>query len=218
MFRNRSDAGHRLAQMLTFLHDADVVVLGLPRGGVVVAAEVARALRAPLDVLVVRKLGVPYQPEVAMGAVGEGGVRVLNPSVIEAAGITPEALDRVEQAERAELARRVERYRHGRDAEPLAERTVVVVDDGIATGATARAACQVARARGAAHVVLAVPVAAADTAEDMRAVADQVVCVDTPRFFMAVGEYYDDFRQTSDEEVVALLEGSAHILEGRHPR
>lgn len=218
MFQNRTDAGHRLAQRLTWLHDADVVVLGLPRGGVVVAVEVARALNAPLDVLVVRKLGVPYQPEVAMGAIGEDGVRVLNPGVLDAAGITPAALDRVEQAERAELERRVQRFRHGRDAEALAERTVVIVDDGVATGATARAACEIARARGASRVVLAVPVAAADTAAELRTVADEVVCLETPELFMAVGERYADFRQTSDEEVVALLEGSAHILEGGHPQ
>jgi putative phosphoribosyl transferase len=217
MFQNRTDAGRRLAQRLTWLHDADVVVLGLPRGGVVVAAEVAHALAAPLDVIVVRKLGVPFQPEVAMGAVGEEGVRVLNPSVLNAAGITPEELDRVERAEREELDRRVQRYRHGRDAEPLAERTVVIVDDGIATGATAHAACEIARARGAARVVLAVPVAAADIAAELRAVADDVVCAETPQLFLAVGEHYSDFRQTSDEEVVALLEGFAHILEGGAP-
>lgn len=218
MFHNRTDAGHRLAQRLTWLHDADVVVLGLPRGGVVVAVEVARALSAPLDVIVVRKLGVPAQPEVAMGAVGEEGVRVLNPSVLAAAGITDEALAKVERAERDELERRVQRYRGGRDAEPLAERTVVIVDDGIATGATARAACEIARARGASRVVLAVPVAAATTVAELTGIADEVVAVETPEHFMAVGERYEDFRQTSDEEVVALLEGSAHILEGGHPQ
>ncbi|GHJ46924.1 hypothetical protein Cs7R123_42660 [Catellatospora sp. TT07R-123] len=217
-FSHRTDAGHRLAQRLTFLHDAEPVVLGLPRGGVVVAVEVARALGAPLDVLVVRKLGVPGQPEVAMGAIGEEGVRVINDDVLAMTGLGEHDIAAVEERERAELVRRVARYRGGREAEPIAERTVVIVDDGVATGATARAACEIARARGAARVVLAVPVASPDSATELRRVADEVICLETPGSFFAVGEFYDDFRQTSDEEVIALLEGSAHILEAAHPQ
>ncbi|MBV1851234.1 phosphoribosyltransferase [Catellatospora tritici] len=216
-FAHRTEAGHRLAQRLTFLHDAEPVVLGLPRGGVVVAVEVARALGAPLDVLVVRKLGVPGQSEVAMGAIGEEGVRVLNDDVLAMTGLGEHDVAVVEDHERIELERRVRRYRGGRPPEPITDRTVVIVDDGIATGATARAACEIARARGAARVVLAVPVASPDSVVELRRVADEVISLETPSSFFAVGEFYADFRQTSDEEVVALLEGSGHILEAAHP-
>lgn len=159
VFADRVDAGRYLARRLRHLRGEDVVVVGLPRGGVPVAAEVARALQAPLDVIVVRKLGVPFEPELATGAIGEGGVRVINGDVTRAVGVTAEQVARVEIFERAELQRRAQRFRAGREPVPLADRVVVIVDDGVATGSTAHAACQVARVQGAARVVLAVPVA-----------------------------------------------------------
>ncbi len=204
-FADRADAGRELAAALQSYRGRDIVVLGLPRGGVPVAAEVARALGAPLDVLVVRKLGVPYQPELAFGAIGEGGVRVLNSEVLRRTGLSEETIAGVETAERAELQRRVERYRGGRGGAPLAGRVAMIVDDGFATGATARAAAQVARAGGAAAVVLAAPIGAARTVADLREVADDVVCLGAPHDFVAVGQGYRDFGQTSDEEVCALL-------------
>lgn len=164
LFINRVDAGRRLGERLQHLRGDNVVVVGLPRGGVPVASEVARVLGAPLDVIVVRKLGVPFQPELGMGAIGEGGVRVLNEALVGSAGVTPDELAAVERRERAELDRRIRRYRGGRLGVSLAGRTVVIIDDGIATGSTARAACRVVRAQGAARVVLAVPVAPRDWA------------------------------------------------------
>ncbi len=204
-FADRSDAGRRLAEVLQDYRGRDVLVLGLPRGGVPVAAEVARALGAPLDVLVVRKLGVPEQPELAFGAIGEDGVRVLNDAVVRRTGLGEKEIGAVEAAERAELERRVTRYRGGRPARPLAGRTVLIVDDGFATGATARAAALVARARGADTVVLAAPIGASDTVADLSSVADDVICLGAPFDFVAVGQGYRDFSQTSDDEVCALL-------------
>ena len=205
LFEDRVDAGHRLAQRLNFLRGQDVVVLGLPRGGVPVAFEVAEALRAPLDVLVVRKLGVPFQPELAFGAIGEGGVRVINDSVVREADLSSDDIDAIEGEQRVELERRVERFRGGRDQISLAARVAVLVDDGIATGATAKAACQVARAQGASRVVLAVPIGPDDIVERFAGYADDVVCLETPAFFSAVGQGYRAFTQTSDDEVIALL-------------
>ncbi|MGZ4581497.1 MAG: phosphoribosyltransferase family protein [Nocardioidaceae bacterium] len=207
-FTDRVDAGRRLAARLSHLAGEDVVVLGLPRGGVPVAFEVARALAAPLDVLVVRKLGVPFQPELAMGAVGEGGVTVHNERILDEARITVDELATVEQRERAEVDRRVPRFRSGAPTS-LAGRTAVVVDDGIATGSTARAACQIARAKGADRVVLATPVAPPDRVASLRGDADEVVCLETPAYFVSIGSFYDDFSQTSDEEVVDLLTRAA---------
>ncbi|MDT5357638.1 MAG: putative phosphoribosyl transferase [Mycobacterium sp.] len=206
LFKDRADAGRQLAGRLAFLRGQDVVVLGLPRGGVPVAFEVAEALRAPLDVLVVRKLGVPFQPELAFGAIGEGGVRVINESVVREADLSDEDMAAVEKQQRAELQRRSQRFRQGREQISLAGRVAVIVDDGIATGATAKAACQVARAHGASRVVLAVPIGAADTAEVLAPYADEVVCLHAPAFFYAVGQGYRNFTQTSDDEVVALLD------------
>jgi putative phosphoribosyl transferase len=204
-FVDRVDAGKRLAARLQHLRGQDVVVLGVPRGGVPVAAEVARSLGAPLDVVVVRKLGLPWQPELAMGAIGEGGYSVLDRSLVARAGVSAEQLQAVEQRERQVLDTRVALLRRGRAPVDLTGRVAVVVDDGIATGATARVACEVARHLGAERVVLAVPVAAADS---LRAVteADEVVCVATPEPFVAVGNHYRSFGATRDEEVVALLE------------
>ncbi|MFI2782934.1 phosphoribosyltransferase family protein [Streptomyces sp. ALB3] len=213
LFTDRTDAGRRLGAALTHLGRHDPVVLGLPRGGVPVAYEVAQALRAPLDVIVVRKLGVPYHPELGFGAIGEGGVRVISDEIVRHAGVREKDLVAVERAEEAELARRAHAYREGRPRRPLKGRAVVVVDDGVATGATARAACQVVRAQGAAHVVLAVPVASPDVAARLREDVDEVVCLSTPSPFSAVGEWYRDFSQTSDEEVVALLaRGSGGVV------
>jgi putative phosphoribosyl transferase len=209
VFKNREDAGRRLATALERLRGSDVVVLGLPRGGVPVAFEVARALRAPLDVIVVRKLGVPFQPELAMGAIGEDGVRVLNRSVIRPSGVTDAELAKVEERERVELERRARRFRGSRPRTSLEGRTVVVIDDGIATGSTARAACQVVRAQGAVHVVLAVPVAPVGWEDRIDGDADEFVCLETPEPFYAIGQFYDDFSQTSDEEVVECLERAA---------
>ena len=204
-FRNRSEAGRRLASRLEFLRGEDVVVLGLPRGGVPVAAEVARALGAPLDVILVRKLGVPAQPELGLGAIGESGARVINPDVVRYARVGEAAIAQVEQKERAELERRAQRFRGNQPHVPLAGRTAVIVDDGIATGSTARAACQVARALGAATVVLTAPVAPPAADSILRGDADEVICLEMPEHFLAIGEWYENFAQTSDEEVVALL-------------
>ncbi|WP_431920881.1 phosphoribosyltransferase family protein [Nonomuraea jabiensis] len=206
MFVDRHDAGVRLAERLTGLvTEENVVVLGLPRGGVPVAFEVAQALGAPLDVIVVRKLGVPFQPELGFGAVGECGVRVINPEVVRMADVTPAEMAAVEKRERAEVLRRARRFRGDRPPVDLAGRTVIVVDDGIATGGTARAACQVARARGAARVILAVPVGTPDTIASLRQDADEVICLETPATFWAIGVWYADFTQTTDEQVVKLL-------------
>jgi predicted phosphoribosyltransferase len=209
-FSDRVDAGRRLAERLRgVINSADAVVLGLPRGGVPVAYEVARALGLPLDVVVVRKLGVPYQPELAMGAVGED-VRVLNEYVLRRAGVDAAALDAVERRERAEVERRTATLRAGRPAVPLAGREVVVIDDGIATGSTARAACQVVRARGAHRVVLAAPVAPARVPAELADAADEVVVLHVSDDFGAVGQFYLNFDQTSDEEVTALLALADH--------
>ncbi len=208
-FADRVDAGRRLAERLRDVHGSDVVVLGLPRGGVVVAAEVARVLGAPLDVIVVRKLGVPSRPELGMGAIGEGGARVINEQVMRFEGVTAQDLATVEERERAELDRRAARFRGDRERIRLTGRTVIVVDDGIATGSTARAACRVAREQGAARVVLAVPVAPPDAVAQLRDDVDELVCLDTPAEFFAVGQWYADFRQTTDDEVVACLDGAA---------
>ncbi|MFB9681107.1 phosphoribosyltransferase family protein [Streptosporangium vulgare] len=206
MFADRREAGMRLAERLHgFAGAENLVVVGLPRGGVPVAFEVAKALGAPLDVIIVRKLGVPFQPEVGFGALGEGGVRVIDRDIVWRANLPPEELTMVEEREHAELLRRGRRLRGDRAPLDLAGRTVIVVDDGVATGGTARAACQVARARGASQVVLAVPVGAPETIESLREVADEVVCLRTPEFFYAIGAWYRDFAQATDDQVVELL-------------
>jgi len=204
-FENRADAGRQLAARLGNLTGQDVVVLGIPRGGVPVAFEVAAALGAPLDVILVRKLGVPFQPELAMGAIGEEDVRILNGQVIRSAGVGDAELAAVERRERGELERRAERFRGERPRVSLEGRTVVVIDDGIATGASALAACSVARALGAGRVILAVPVAPRSSMAGLASAADEVVCLATPEPFFAVGQWYWDFAQTSDGEVVDLL-------------
>jgi putative phosphoribosyl transferase len=217
IFDDRVDAGRQLATRLKHLVGESVVVLGLPRGGVPVAFEVARSLAAPLDVIVVRKLGVPSQPELGMGAIGEDGVRVLNDEVIRMAAVTARELGAVEARERAELDRRARRFRGDRPRTSLQGRTAVIVDDGIATGSTARAACQVARAHGAARVVLAVPVAPPGWTTRMGRDADELIALDTPEPFRAIGQFYRDFSPTSDDEVIACLDraaAGAHAIAG----
>ena len=206
IFADRADAGRRLAARLQHLRGERVVVLGLLRGGVPVAFEVARALGAPLDVIVVRKLGVPFQPELGMGAIGEDSVRSSTRKSSASPGSPRKKLAAVEARERAELDRRALCYRGGRSREPLDGRVAVVVDDGIATGSTARAACQIAWAQRAAQVVLAVPVAPPGWEERAKGDADELVCVQTPEPFSAIGQFYADFSQTTDDEVVAYLQ------------
>jgi putative phosphoribosyl transferase len=212
-FADRADAGWRLAERLERFRGTHPVVLGLPRGGVPVAYQVASALDAPLDVIVVRKLGVPFQPEVAMGAIGEDGVRVLDRRVLDQARVSESELADVERRERHELAARLERYRRGRDRVDLTGRTAIVVDDGVATGSTARVACRIARLLGASSVVLAVPVGPVETLQDF-AEADEVVAALRPERFVAVGQYYVDFSPTSDDEVIVLLDRAARRLRG----
>ena len=207
-FTDRADAGWQLAEALESYRGDDVVVLGLPRGGVPVAYQVACALDAPLDVIVVRKLGVPFQPEVAMGAIGEDGVRVLDRAMVTRANVSEAEVAEVERREQEVLATRLRRYRRGRDRVDLHGRTAIVVDDGVATGSTARAACRIARLLGAARVVLAVPVGSPATLGDLPE-ADGVVAVEEPADFRAVGFHYDDFSPTSDDEVVVLLDRAA---------
>jgi len=205
LFVDRVDAGRRLAGRLREFPREDLVVLGLPRGGVPVAFEVARELGVPLDILVVRKLGVPFQPELAMGAIGEGGVRILNDRVVKLAGVTAAEIDEAQAREEAELTRRAGRFRGTRRRVPLAGRTALIVDDGIATGSTVRAACKVARAQGASRIVVATPVAPAETVASLQHDADDVIALYEPQQFFAIGQFYADFAQTSDDEVMRLL-------------
>jgi putative phosphoribosyl transferase len=207
LFHDRVDAGRHLAALVkgAGLAGADTVVLGLPRGGVPVAGEVATVLGAPLDVIVVRKLGVPFQPELAMGAIGEDGVRVENDHVIGSSSLGLADVDRIERAERVELDRRVQRYRRDHPRLDLRGRCAVIVDDGIATGSTAHAACRVARAHGATRIVLAVPVAPSAAVPALSEVCDEMLCVAVPDPFDAVGTWYRDFTPTSDDEVVEVL-------------
>jgi putative phosphoribosyl transferase len=210
IFRDRTEAGALLAAEVVRRLDGkpreQVVVLGLPRGGVPVAAAVARALDAPLDVIVVRKLGVPYQPELAMGAIGEDGARVLNEQVLSVTGIREKDLAEVERRERIELEGRARAYRGDRPPIDLAGKTAIVVDDGIATGSTVAAACQIARQRGAERVVVATPVAPPSSIRRLASVADDVIALLTPEDFFAIGEWYLDFSPTSDDEVRQLLQ------------
>jgi predicted phosphoribosyltransferase len=206
LFRDRRDAGRRLADKLAaYVNRPDVIVLALPRGGVPVAYEVARRLVAPMDVFVVRKLGVPGYEELAMGAVATGGVRVLNDQLVEHLGIPDQMIDAVASRERQELARRERLYRGSRSPPDVRGRTVILVDDGLATGATMFAAIEALRNQNPARIVVAVPTASPDTCEEMKQKADEVICAITPEPFHAVGRWYRDFSQTTDEEVAALL-------------
>ena len=209
-FRDRREAGQVLADTLTaYAGRPDVLVLALPRGGVPVAYEVARALGAPLDVFLVRKLGVPGHEELAMGAVATGGVRVLNDQVVGALGIPPSVIEAVAAWQQQELARRERLYRGDRPPPDVRGRTVILVDDGLATGSTMRAALAALRRQQPARLVVAVPTAAPETCDELRAEADDVVCATTPEPFDSVGLWYEDFSQTTDEEVRELLERAA---------
>jgi putative phosphoribosyl transferase len=215
IYTNRISAGRQLAAALDAHAKEDPVVVGLPRGGVPVAFEVARHLRAPLDVFVVRKLGVPWQPELAMGAIASGGVLVRNDEVLRMLGGAEQALARVEHEERMELKRRERLYRGSRPAVPISGREVIVVDDGLATGSTMKAAVLALRQAGAARVVVAVPVGPPDTCTELGELADEVVCLQRPVHFMAVGQWYEDFGQTTDREVQEFLEASPEPQSGR---
>lgn len=206
IFRDRVEAGRALALRLqSYARRADVLVLALPRGGVPVAYEVAEALDAPLDVFLVRKLGVPGHEELAMGALASGGVRLLNESVVRQLGISPAAIDAVAENEQRELERRERLYRGGRPAPNVRDRTVILVDDGLATGSSMRAAAAALRRLHPARIVVAVPIAAESTCAEFRHEVDEVICAATPEPFYSVGQWYVDFRQTTDEEVRELL-------------
>ena len=210
-FLNRRDAGRQLAAKLAgYSNDPGVLVLGLPRGGVPVAYEVARALHAPLEVFVVRKLGVPGHRELAMGAIASDGTRILNMDVIKALGIVPADLESVAASELLELERQQRIYRGNAPLPKLSERTIIVVDDGLATGSTMRVAVGALRQSKPARIIVAVPVAAAETVRRLREEADAVICLSAPPDFHAVSTWYEDFSQTSDEEVRKLLESASH--------
>ena len=212
-FSDRSTAGRALARELSqYSGRNDVVVLALPRGGVPVGFEIAYALHAPLDIFLVRKLGVPNYEELAMGAIASGGTRVLNDSVIEDMSITPEQIEETSERERRELERRERAFRHGRAAEPVTDQVCVLVDDGLATGSTMRAAVAALKKQKPKRIVVAVPVASGETCDEFLGLVDEVICLYTPEPFMAVGRWYDDFAQLTDEQVRDYLERAAHDM------
>ena len=212
LFEDRFEAGRQLASELgEFANRNDVVVLALPRGGVPVGHEVAMALHAPLDVFVVRKLGVPGQEELAMGALAPGGITVLNREVVEGLGIAPETINEAAAREGHELERREREYRNGRPAVEVQGRTVILLDDGLATGSSMRVAAAAIRKKDAAHIVVAVPVAAPSTCAEFAAEVDRVFCAVTPEPFWTVGQWYRNFAQTTDEEVRELLRRAADL-------
>jgi putative phosphoribosyl transferase len=219
LFRDRADAGRILSERVAnSIRDADSLVLALPRGGVPVGFEVARGLRAELDVFLVRKLGLPGQEELAIGAIASGGIRVLNEDLVEELGLSPSLIDQISAREARELKRREELYRQGRRALPVRDRTVVAVDDGLATGASMKAASQALRLQGPKRIVVAVPVAAEKTCDEFRLLVDEIVCAYTPEPFMAVGIWYEDFSQTTDEEVERLLRQAEQEAAGQRPQ
>jgi predicted phosphoribosyltransferase len=219
IFANRRDAGRFLASKLShYANHSDVVVLALPRGGVPVGYEVARALNVPLDVFMVRKLGAPQQPELAIGAIATGGVRVVSPELIDRLGVTRQQLEAIAADEEAELERREREFRGDRPSPSLDDKTVILVDDGLATGSTMRAAAAALRQQHPAKIVAAVPTAAPDTCEEFRNVVDEVICGITPDRFLAVGQWYEDFSQTTDQEVRDLLIQAAEAGSPHHPQ
>ncbi len=206
VFENRVEAGRKLAEHLKHLRDEDVVVLGLPRGGVPVAREVAKNIHAPLDIIVVRKIGVPTQPELAMGAIGEGDVIVVNRDILKMIQIQHEDFDRIQARESLEVRARAMRFRGDRPRISLVDKIALIVDDGIATGSTAQAACKVARALGAKKVLLAVPVGSAEAVNMLSKDADEIICLEIPSDFVAVGEWYRNFTPVDDQEVIRILQ------------
>jgi putative phosphoribosyl transferase len=212
-FANRGEAGRALAQALNQYADRhDVVVLALPRGGVPIGFEIARALRAPLELFLVRKLGVPMHEELAMGAIATGGLMVLNESVVGQLRITAEQIEEVRERETRELERRQQAFHPNHTPAPLAARICILVDDGLATGSTMRAAVLALKKQNPSRVVVAVPVASADTCEEFQTLADEVMCLYTPEPFWAVGRWYDDFTQLTDEEVCEYVDRAAHEM------
>jgi putative phosphoribosyl transferase len=212
-FKDRVDAGKKLAAALgAYNHRKDVLVLALPRGGVPVAFEVAKAINAPLDVFMVRKLGVPGHEEVAMGAIASGGIMVRNEDVIRYGNISNEAIEAVVQKESCELERRISEYRGNRPLPEIANRCIILVDDGLATGATMRAAVKAVREMAPAQVIVAVPVGAPETCADFKEEVDDVVCVEMPQSFRAIGSWYDNFSQSTDQEVREYLSQAAKLL------
>jgi putative phosphoribosyl transferase len=213
IYRDRRDAGKHLAELLShYANRDDVLLLALPRGGVPVAYEVAKALKAPLDIFLVRKLGVPGYSELAMGAIASGGVRVLNEDVVDYLGIPPEVIDVIAANELKELERRERAYRGDRPEPDVKGKTVILVDDGLATGSTMRAAVSALRQQNPARIIVAVPVSAPQTCNEYRMGVDEIICARTPQPFLGVGQWYEDFSQTTDEEVRELLENARRAI------
>ena len=214
MFNDRREAGQRLGEVLLAYRDEQPLVLGLPRGGVVVAYEVARMLKAPLDVIVARKIGAPGQPELGIGAIAPGDTLVVDPYIVRVLGLSEEDIRQLAEREQRELERRIRLYRGDKPMPDVTGRTVIVVDDGLATGVTARAAMRSLRKQHPRKIILAVPVCAPDTAEALKKEADEVICLFAPPDFRAVGLWYRDFSQTSDEEVIELLQKARAWMDG----
>jgi putative phosphoribosyl transferase len=206
IFQNRIQAGQELAEKLkNYADNPNVIVLALPRGGIPIGYEIAKKLNAPLDAFLVRKLGVPWHPELAMGAIAIGGIRVLNEDVTRTLNITPEVIEQVSQQENLELQRRNQLYRHGNAHPDLSKRIVILVDDGLATGATMRAAVEAIKQAKPQRIIVAVPVAPRETYEEFKKWVDEIVCLETPEVFYSISQWYEQFPQTSDEEVIELL-------------